>query len=99
MTLWHINFGCGKTLIIWGCLSLKTEMGGIDDLRQELSNKQAEVDYLKAKLFGAFSEKLKAPFPEQMNLFEEQQDERIPEIIEPEIIEVATHKRERKAGT
>ena len=42
----------------------------IEDLRQELSNKQAEVDYLKAKLFGSSSEKLKAPFPGQMNLFE-----------------------------
>lgn len=26
----------------------------IEDLRQELSNKQAEVDYLKAKLFGSY---------------------------------------------
>lgn len=68
----------------------------IEDLRQELSNKQAEIDYLKAKLFGASSEKLKAPFPGQMNLFEELSDDRIPEIIEPEIIEVAAHKRERK---
>ena len=68
----------------------------IEDLRQELSNKQAEVDYLKAKLFGSSSEKLKAPFPGQINLFEELPDDRIPEIIEPEIIEVAAHKRERK---
>ncbi|MBD5490326.1 MAG: hypothetical protein HDR13_16335 [Lachnospiraceae bacterium] len=68
----------------------------IEDLRQELSNKRAEVDYLKAKLFGSSSEKLKAPFPGQMSLFEEMPDERIPEIIEPEIIDVAAHKRERK---
>ena len=69
----------------------------IEDLRQELSNKQAEVDYLKAKLFGSSSEKLKSPFPGQMNLFEtELEDDRIPEIIEPEIIDVAAHKRERK---
>ena len=68
----------------------------IEDLRQELSNKQAEVDYLKAKLFGSSSEKRGAPFPGQMNLFEGLPDERIPEIIEPEIIEVAAHKRERK---
>ena len=68
----------------------------IEQLRQELGNKQAEVDYLKAKLFGVSSEKLKAPFPGQMNLFEELPDDRIPEIIEPEIIEVAAHKRERK---
>ena len=69
----------------------------IEDLRQELSNKQAEVDYLKAKLFGSSSEKRKAPFPGQMNLFaEELPDDRIPEIIEPEIIDVTAHKRERK---
>ena len=54
------------------------------------------MDYLKAKLFGSSSEKLKAPFPGQMSLFEEMPDERIPEIIEPEIIDVAAHKRERK---
>ena len=54
----------------------------IEELRQELSNKQAEVDYLKSKLFGSSSEKLKVPFPGQMNLFEEgQQDDRIPEYI------------------
>ncbi|MCH5250876.1 MAG: IS66 family transposase, partial [Lachnospiraceae bacterium] len=69
----------------------------IEDLRQELCNKQAELDYLKTKLFGSSSEKRKAPFPGQMNLFEaELSDERIPEIIEPEIVEVAAHKRERK---
>lgn len=69
----------------------------IEDLRQELSNKQAELDNLKGKLFGSSSEKRKAPFPGQMNLFEpEVQDDRIPEIIEPEVIEVAAHKRKRK---
>ena len=68
----------------------------IENLRQELSSKQAEVDYLKAKLFGSSSEKSKAPFPGQMNLFEELPDDRIPEVIEPEIIEVTAHKRERK---
>lgn len=69
----------------------------IEDLRQELANKQAEVDYLKAKLFGSSGEKQKVPFPGQMNLFEaELPDDRIPEIIEPEIVDVAAHKRERK---
>ena len=68
----------------------------VESLRQELCNKQAEVDYLKAKLFGSSSEKLGAPFPGQMNLFEELPDERVPEIIEPEIIEVTARKRERK---
>lgn len=50
----------------------------IEELRQELSNKQAEVDYLKAKLFGSSSEKCISPFPGQMNLFEEMPDERVP---------------------
>ncbi len=77
--------------------SMDTLQKTIEDLRQELSNKQAEVDYLKAKLFGSSSEKLKAPIPGQMNLFEtEPADDRIPEIIEPEVIDVAAHKRERK---
>ena len=54
----------------------------IEDLRRELGSKQAEVDYLKAKLFGSSSEKLKAPFPGQMNLFaEELPDDRTLKII------------------
>lgn len=66
----------------------------IDELRQELKNKQAEVDYLKAKMFGTSSEKTKSVFPGQISLFDE--DEHSTLIIEPEIIEVASHKRERK---
>ena len=84
-------------LIVTQTRSMDSLQKTIEDLRQELSNKQAEVDYLKAKLFGSSSEKLKAPFPGQMNLFaKELPDDRIPEIIEPEIIDVAAHKRERK---
>ena len=83
-------------LIVTQTSSMDSLQKTIEDLRQELSNKQAEVDYLKAKLFGSSSEKLKAPFPGQMSLFGEMPDERIPEIIEPEIIDVAAHKRERK---
>ena len=83
-------------LIVAQTKSMDSLQKTIEDLRQELSSKQAEVDYLKAKLFGSSSEKLKAPFPGQMSLFEEMPDERLPEIIEPEIIDVAAHKRERK---
>ena len=68
----------------------------IEELYQVLNNKQAEVDYLKAKLFGSSSEKRKSPLPGQMHLFEELPNERIPDIIEPEIIDVSAHKRERK---
>ncbi|MDE7249287.1 MAG: IS66 family transposase [Lachnospiraceae bacterium] len=72
-------------------------MDSLNKTIEELGNKQAEVDYLKAKMFGSSSEKLKAPFPGQMNLFaEELPDDRSPEIIEPEIIDVAAHKRGHK---
>ena len=86
-------------LIIAQTGSIDSLQKTIEDLRQELCNKQAEVDYPKAKLLGSSSEKLKTPFPGQMDLFEELPDERVPEIIEPEIIEVAAHKRERKQKT
>lgn len=82
-------------LIVTQTKSMDSLQKTIEDLRQELSNKQAEVDYLKAKLFGCSSEKLKSPFPGQMNLFEEMPDDRIPEMIEPEIIDVSAHRRER----
>ena len=65
-------------LIMTQTKSMDSLQKTIEDLRQELSNKQAEVDYLKAKLFGSSSEKCKSPFPGQMNLFEEMPDERVP---------------------
>ena len=83
-------------LILTQTKSMDSLQKTIEDLRQELSNKQAEIDYLKARLFGASSEKARVPFPGQLNLFEEIPDDRNPEIIEPEIIDVAAHKRERK---
>ncbi len=67
----------------------------VDELRLELSNKQAELDYFKAKMFGSSSEKLKTPFPGQITMFE-QEDDRTPELIGPELIDVVSHKRERK---
>lgn len=68
----------------------------IDNLRLELSNKQSELDYCKAKLFGASSEKSKTPFTGQLNLFGDMEDDRTPELIEAEDIEVTAHKRTRK---
>ena len=40
-------------LILSQTKSMDSLQKTIEDLRQELSNKQAEVDYLKAKLFGS----------------------------------------------
>lgn len=75
--------------------SMESLQKTVDELRLELSNKQAELDYFKAKLFGSSSERFKTPFPGQINMFE-QEDDRTPELIEPELIDVVSHKRERK---
>lgn len=66
----------------------------IEQLQLDLENKTAEIAYLKGKLFGSSSEKTKLPFPGQLSLFDT--DDRVPEIIEPEQIEVSSHKRTRK---
>lgn len=63
---------------------------------QTIANLQAELAYLKQKLFGASSERRTSDIPGQMNLFDDPEDTRIPEIIEPEVIEVSGYKKERK---
>lgn len=68
----------------------------IDNLNMQLTNKDAELNYLKAKLFGTSSERFKTPIPGQLSLFEELNDDRVPELIEAEDIHVETHKRTRK---
>ena len=69
----------------------------IEELNQKLENKQAEVDYLKAKLFGTSSEKGILVTPGQMNLLEDLPDDRNPIDIEPEVIDVKAYKKERKS--
>lgn len=53
--------------------SLKKTMEDRDAKEKEkdqlISNLQAQLDYLKAKLFGTSSEKHRIEFPGQMNLF------------------------------
>lgn len=65
---------------------------------QIISNLQAQLEYLKQKLFGSTSEMRKSPFPGQMNIFDylEGDVERPAIEIEPEIIEVKSYKKERK---
>lgn len=76
--------------------TMETLQKTIDHLQQELANKNSELDYLKAKLFGSSSERSKMPFPGQIGLFDAEGDDRVPEIIVPEEIEVPAHKRSRK---
>ncbi len=76
--------------------TMETLQKTIDHLQQELANKNSEFDYLKAKPFGSSSERSKMPFPGQIGLFDAEGDDRVPEIIVPEEIEVPAHKRSRK---
>ena len=77
-------------------LTVESLQKTVESLNQSLSNKQAELDYCKSKLFGSSSEKTKTPIPGQISLFEDLQDDREPELIQPEEIIVGAHKRTRK---
>ena len=60
-----------------------------------IADLQAQLDYLKQKLFGSGSERRNDQISGQMNLFDTDgsDDEKLPVIIEPEIIEVKAYKR------
>ena len=61
------------------------------------SNLQAEISYLKAKLFGASSEKRrKEDLPGQMSLFDELMEEEPAKEIETGIYWDQSHERKRK---
>ena len=69
----------------------------IDEKDQVIANLQAQLDYLKNKLFGSTSEIRKNDIPGQLSLFDVADADDKPAIpVEPEIIEVKAHTRERK---
>ncbi len=71
----------------------------ISELNKKLANKDLEINYLKQKLYGASSEKIKHALTEdgQLSLFDFIDDVEQPAIpVEAEVIEVKAHKRERK---
>lgn len=64
---------------------------------QLIANLQAQLDYLKNKLFGSASEIRRDQFPGQLNLFSlPTDDEPEPVPLEVEYIEVKAHKKVRK---
>lgn len=64
---------------------------------QVIASLQAQLDYLKQKLFGSVSERRNDQVTGQMSLFDAEEDnEKLPALIEPEVIEVRAHKKERK---
>ena len=68
----------------------------IDERDQVIANLQAQLDYLKNKLFGSTSEIRKNDIPGQLSIFDTADDDKPSVPIEPEIIEVKAHSRERK---
>jgi len=71
----------------------------ISELNKKLANKDLEIDYLKQKLYGSSSEKIKRSLEQdgQMSLFSFMDDIESPAVpVEAEVIEVKAHKRERK---
>lgn len=76
----------------------------LDDLKEQLiskdqenANLKAQIKYLTDKLFGASSEKTPA-MTGQLSLFDENIDfdEKVPEVIDPEIISIPVQKKKRK---
>lgn len=64
---------------------------------QLIANLQAQLDYLKNKLFGSTSEIRHDQLPGQLNLFQtEAEDEPEPVPLEVEYVEVKAHKKVRK---
>lgn len=64
---------------------------------QLIANLQAQLDYLKNKVFGSTSELRHNQIPGQFSIFDSTvSDEKPAEIIEPEIIKVQAHTKKRK---
>ena len=68
-----------------------------DEKDRIISNLQAQLEYFKQKLFGSSSER-RSELPGQLSLFSQSgfEEEPLPELIEPEFIEIKTSQRERK---
>lgn len=67
----------------------------IEDKDKTIANLNAQIDFLSNKLYGSTSEKIKQ-VPGQYSLFDNEEEEKQAIPLEPEFVEVAAHKRERK---
>ena len=81
--------------------SLKQQLADKDAEKEELNrlikNLQAEISYLKQKLFGSSSEKHSAVLYGQMSLFDTEDEEIKPaDIVEAEVFTQASLKKARK---
>lgn len=63
---------------------------------QTIADLQAQLEFLKQKIFGSTSELRKSGFPGQLSLFDDPGEEKALEQVEPEFIEVKGYTKKRK---
>lgn len=87
-----------QNTLILSLQKMLEESNAKNDAKDQLiSNLQAQLDYLKNKVFGSTNESKKDVFPGQMTLFTNDEDTNKQAVtVEPEIIEIKSHTRERK---
>ncbi|MCR5451624.1 MAG: IS66 family transposase [Lachnospiraceae bacterium] len=69
-----------------------------DEKDRMIANLQAQLDFLKQKLFGSTSEVHKGQVEGQLSIFDNQEDDEKPAIpVEPEYIEVKSYTKKRKS--
>lgn len=74
-------------------ITIKTLNETITKQQTENDNLKAELAWFRQKLFGSSSERRKVDIDGQLNLFGEMPEEEAPvELIEPEIISIASKK-------
>ena len=97
-TILQLNKTISEQNILIASLQKMLEDRNADDARkdQTIANLEAQLAFLKQKLFGSTSEQRNAPIPGQYSLFDNSEDEPAPVEIEPETIEVKGYKKTRK---
>ena len=69
-----------------------------DEKDRMIANLQAQLEFLKQKLFGSTSEMHKGQIDGQISIFDNlEEDEKPATILEPEYVEVKSYKKQRKA--
>lgn len=96
-TILQLNKTISEQNILIANLQKMLEEHNAGDAKKDqlIANLEAQLAFLKQKVFGSTSELKKAQFSGQLSLFDDPEEE-APARIEPEFIEVKGYKKERK---